>query len=111
VGIYIIAGRFFLDAKLRANTYYAVTTNRIIIVSEFPRRTVQSLIPRTLSDVSLTELSDGSGSVYFGKPSPFAVMSDGMPMPGSERQIGPRFCYIPDAKRVYEIIRDVQSKG
>ena len=33
VGIYMIIGRFFLEAKSRKNTAYAVTSRRVIITS------------------------------------------------------------------------------
>ena len=62
MGIYIIAGRFFVDAKQREKTIYAVTTERIIIVSGIMSRKVKSLNLRTLSDVSLDQAPDGSGT-------------------------------------------------
>src|SRR4051794_11647806 len=43
VGIYIMVGRFFVDARQRTQTFYAVTNDRIIIVSGLFSRTVKSI--------------------------------------------------------------------
>src|SRR5437764_3168976 len=43
VGLYIIFGRFFVDARSRAQTYYGITTERIIIVSGLFSRQIKSL--------------------------------------------------------------------
>ncbi len=66
VGLYFVFGRFLVEAKGREKTYYGVTDERIIIVSGLFSRKVKSLNLRTLSDVSLTEKADGSGTITFG---------------------------------------------
>ena len=37
IGLYLIVGRFFFDAKQRANTYYGVTDERVIIIDGFSK--------------------------------------------------------------------------
>ncbi len=69
VGLYLIFGRFIIDAKTRERTYYGLTNERIIIVSGLFSRQTKSLQLRTLTDVSLTERVDGSGTITFG-PAP-----------------------------------------
>jgi hypothetical protein len=104
VGLYIIIGRFFVDARRRAHTSYALTSERVIIRT---RNSVKSLSVRTLSDVTLTERADGSGTITFG-PNPFpSSMYAGTSWPGIAQP--PAFEMIPDARRVYSQVRAAQS--
>jgi len=109
VGVYFVAGRFFVEARRRANTYYAVTSERVIIVSGVFARTVKSLSLGTLTDLSLSEAKSGEGSITFGAQHPMAARFGGMRgWPGAEQNLGPRFDLILDAKSVYETIRSAQ---
>jgi Bacterial PH domain len=108
VGIYMIIGRFFTDAKQRARTLYAVTNERVIIVSGLLKETVQSLNLRTLSDISLTERSDGSGTISLGTRSSYAGFASAG-WPGTRQYAPPALEGIPDARAVYEAIRQVQK--
>jgi hypothetical protein len=63
VGLHFIVGRFFVDAQQRANTFYGVTNQRVIIVSGILNSKVKSLNLRTLSDLTRDERSNGKGSI------------------------------------------------
>lgn len=107
VGIYFVAGRFFVEAKQRSRTFYAVTSERIIIVSGLLSRTVKSIDLKTLSEMSLSERRNGSGSILFGPTSPFDWMN--MPgWPGMGSRMAARFDLIPNVRSVYEAIRTAQ---
>jgi hypothetical protein len=109
VGVYMVIGRFFAEAKLRGRTYYAVTNERVLIVSGLLSRQVKSLSLRTLSDISLTEDTRGDGSISFGGGSTPASLFGGMSVwPGSDAHVGPRFDLIPTTKSVFEVIRNAQ---
>lgn len=109
VGIYLIFGRFFVEARQRERTHYAVTNERVLIVSGLAKQTVKSLSLRTLTDVSLSENANGEGSITFGAAMPFSSMFGGFSgWPGMGAQMGPRFDLIPMAKTVYETIRAAQ---
>lgn len=110
IGLYLIFGRFVVEAKQRASTHYAVTTQRIIIVSGLFSHGVKSLNLRTLSDLSLSEGSSNYGSIFFGGGSPFSFMFRGFSSwPGMGSQLGPHFDQIQGARSVYETIRDAQQ--
>jgi len=109
IGLYLIIGRFFFDAKQRARTFYAVTNERILIVSGVFNRKVKSLDLRTLSELSLAEGKGNEGTISFGGNSPRSSMFAGFSSwPGMESQIGPRFELIVGAKSVFETIRGAQ---
>ena len=108
VGLYLIAGRFFYDARRRSRTFYGLTDERAIIVSGGTSRKITSLNLGTLSDVSLTEKPDGTGTITFGPANPMAWWTNGMNWPGMPQ--GPAcFELIPDAKDVYDLLRQAQS--
>ena len=102
-GVYLIVGRFFVEAKQRERTYYGVTNERVLILSGLLKRKVKSLSLRSLSELSLVEGAKGEGSISFGS-TPFPAWA--FPgWPGMEAYVTPRFDLIDDAKSVYDIIR------
>ena len=109
VGLYLIFGRFFVDAYLRDRTFYGVTNERIIIVSGLFFRQIKSLQLRTLTDVSLTERDDRSGTITFGPTLPFNNLFGGSSWPGRSRTSSPSFDTIATAKDVYDVIRGAQK--
>jgi len=112
VGLYILVGRFFVDAKMRSRMAYGVTDRRIIIRSGILSRNVNSLALKTLSDLTLTERSDGTGTITFGPSYPMAYWHRGGFWPGmGGYPMAPSFESIPRAKDVYATIRQVQSAG
>lgn len=109
VGLYLIVGRFFFEATQRARTFYAVTNERILIVSGVLNRKIKSLNLRTLSDLSLSEGKGDEGTVSFGGGSPFSSLFGGFSSwPGMGSHMGPRFELINGARSVFEIIRRAQ---
>ena len=111
VGLYLIFGRFFVDAYARSKTYYGVTNERIIIVSGIFSQQIKSLQLRTLTDVSLTERDDRSGTITFGPTPPMSGFYGGGSWPGSTRYMPPAFDLIESAKQVYDVIRSAQKKS
>ncbi len=113
VGLYLIVGRFFVDARQRSKTYYGVTDERAIIISGLFRRSVKSLNIDTLTDVALTEKTDGSGTITLGPTPPWHNLMGGSNWPGSHQHAVPSFEMIDDARQVYEILRKSQrdAKG
>ena len=111
IGIYLIVGRFYVEAKQRERTFYAVTSERVLIISGLLQQKVKSLALRTLSDVSVTESKDGSGSISFGHSFQFASLFGGMFWPGMEQFSGPRLDTIKNSKQVYQLIREAQKNA
>jgi hypothetical protein len=116
IGLYMVAGRFFYDAKQRSHSFYLVTSQRIIIASGICSRHVRSLDLRKLSTLALEEAKgkekDKEGSLSFGMSSSFpSVFAALFPLPGLEERKAPRFELIKNAKQVYETIVAAQHSG
>jgi hypothetical protein len=109
VGLFFVFGRFILDARNRANTYYGVTGERILIISGIFSQQMKSLPLRTLSDISLTQRNDGSGTVAFGPIHPMNHIFPAGAWPGTGRYAPPSFDLIERAKEAYDIIRNAQK--
>jgi hypothetical protein len=109
MGVHFVFGRFVLDAWLRKKTYYALSNERIIIVSGLLTRRIKSLSLRTLTDVTLDQRADGTGTITFGPVRPMAWWGQGMAYPGMWVQVPPSFELIPRAKEVYDLIQDAQQ--
>lgn len=109
VGLYFVFGRFLADAKAREKTYYGVTEERIIIISGLFSRRVKSLNLRTLSDISLTEKSDSSGTITFGPTHPMSSWFAGGWWPGAGQYAAPSFDMIENVREVYDRIVDAQG--
>ena len=104
IGVHIVAGRFVVDLLQRRRTAYAVTSERVIIVSGLLRESVLSIPLRSLPPTILTVRPDGSGDISFGPRHPFeAFVVPGWP--GFDRLRAPAFEGIPGAKEVHELLR------
>jgi hypothetical protein len=101
--------RLFLKAKQRANTFYGVSNERILIASGLTKKTVASHNLRTLNNLSLIQNSDGSGRITFGPSSLVGPWFGQLPWPGLEFFTGTHFDFVEDAKAVYQRIRNAQN--
>lgn len=106
VGLYLIAGRFFADAHQRARTLYAVTDQRILIITQWFGKRVRSLPLRTLLDMTLAEKPDGSGTITFGASTfgagPFAAGPFGTNRRGER---APAFEFVERVRNVHDLIQ------
>jgi len=114
MGLYFIVGRFFVDARIRAKTFYGLTNRRVIIISGVFSRTTDSLPLRTLTDISLQERSDRSGTILLGRPQPFSSWGWGSSWnwwPGISQYSTPAFEMIPNVKSVYDQLLEAQRRA
>ncbi|MCA9114933.1 MAG: PH domain-containing protein [Planctomycetaceae bacterium] len=111
VGLYLLIGRYFVDAWQRARTFYGVTSDRILIISGIHQRSTRSIPLDQLKELSLTERSDGTGSVTLGPELAIITPQTGTRRPTVHRGLGPRFDEIEHVREVYEIIRAAQQNS
>jgi hypothetical protein len=108
IGLYLVFARFFVDAAQRRSTYYALTNERILIISGLWSRNIKSLPLRTLEQVDLSTRASGEGTISFGRA---AVGSRGFTpagWPGSAKYLPPMFEMIQDAAQVANLVRSAQ---
>src|SRR5579883_1999458 len=66
----ILVGRGFLSApywayRLASKTIYAITSKRLLVITDLHTRKVRSLSPDTISSINLRERSGGEGDLVF----------------------------------------------
>ena len=108
VGLYIVAGRFFVDAFIRRRAVYALTNERVIIISGLFNDTIKSLSLNSLSDISISVKSNGTGTITFGPNTTYSWFANSS-WPLSRQNAAPSLDGIPDARTVYNNIRQAQK--
>ena len=109
VGCYVLFGRFFFDAFVRKHIFYAVTSERIILISGFFRQQVKSLNIRNLQEITLKESSNRRGSISFDSTLPLMNWMRGVyPMGGTAGAF--QMNHIENAKSVYRLIRKLCAR-
>ncbi|MBC3910649.1 hypothetical protein [Undibacterium umbellatum] len=108
IGLYMIIGRFFFEALQRAKTFYAVTDERVLIVSGIFTSSITSLNLHSLGELSLTEGKNGEGSVIFGH-NPLANLLAGFSgLAGTLNSKMTQFRSIAGAKQVFDLIHQTK---
>lgn len=105
VGLYLILGRFFVDAWRRQSTFYGLTNQRVLIAVG-PQ--VRSLNLESLGDVTLSERADGSGTILFAPAGTLSAWTRGLTWTRTGRSAPPSFDMIPAARLVCDRIRAAQ---
>jgi hypothetical protein len=97
-GIYLLVGRFFAEVLRRSTTFYGMTEDRILIVTNLIFKKLESVSLRVLGQISLSERKDGSGSILLG-PVRYST-------PGEDRvrYNPPTLDSIQEVRRVYELL-------
>jgi len=109
IGLIFVFGRFIIDSKQRANTYYGLTEDRIIIKSGIFSKNIKSLNIRTLSDIEYNEKNDGSGTISIGPKNPMMMWGNGMNWwPGMKAN--PQLDLISNVRQVYNQIIEIQKQ-
>jgi hypothetical protein len=109
-GLYITIGRFFFDKKIRNNTVYGITSNRVIIKSGILKKTTESIKITTLSVISIDEKSDGSGTIILGEDNQFSFTFGGGYTRRNQRKT-PALEFIPGVRNVYNLILQQQNQN
>jgi len=113
LGLYLMVGRFWFDARQRATMYYGVTSERVIIVYGIRSRRFMSLNIEAIASVTLAERRGGGGVItawsfpYTWTPSSYSAA---LWIFGSHYPSAPWFYFelSEGAREMYEIILAAQ---
>jgi hypothetical protein len=103
VGLYLIAGRFFVDRARRAHTYYGLTSRRALVVR---RQTVTSTDLAAEASFEMRETSHGRGTITWGLEQGRGEFY--APKWANSQTSRPSFDEIEDARVVYGKLLEAQ---
>jgi hypothetical protein len=108
MGLYVLVGRYWVDAWQRRQSVYGVTSERLIVVSGLRNSSALSRNFDSLTELALQEGSGGGGTITFGA-NPAKRWAAWAGLPGFGEPTLDRFDLAADARGVYEIIRKAQQ--
>jgi len=111
IGLYLLFGRFIVDALRRKKTYYGVTEKRILIIVGSGSQKVKSFDLKSLTNVSMIKKRDGSGTITFSAPQAILAYSTNTSRPRPNWNTTAIFELLPNVTDVYQIILKAQNSN
>jgi hypothetical protein len=108
-GLYMIAGRFFVDAYRRSQTWYGVTSDSALILRQGWAGKLQRLYLPSINKIDLELAPAGTGTITFGD-APAATWFSGR-QNWSGGPDAPSFEGIGEAQRVYDLCVKAQRSS
>jgi hypothetical protein len=112
MGLYMIFGRFIYKRWRKANTYYAVTNKRVLVLTKLWRSNLQAIRIGTIPTLNLSAGRDGRGTIVFGNTSYAGMYSNtGMEFFGGfYGSQAPTFYDIQDARTVHDLVNKLMNE-
>ena len=115
MGLYIVFGRFLVDAWARRQTLYAVTNKRVLILRDWPFTKFTALGLDQMPVVEFKEGRNGRGTIFFGPSSTTSSTGfgrrNGMGVWSPAFDSTPQFVGIDDARNVFTDIQNRASRA
>ena len=106
IGMFLIIGRFLLDAWLRTKIVYALTDRRILILRRGFWPSFDAMSLDRLPEAGLRERANGRGTIRFGAQAPLWVSQRaGFGSWIASLDPTPQFLDIADARRVFAALQ------
>ncbi|NWF36643.1 hypothetical protein [Mariprofundus sp. KV] len=107
IGLYMIAGRFYYDIRLRQKTFYGITDQRIIILSGIRTKQSRFIAISDIENLQKFEDRNGSGSIILGFEEITSAYQSQMLFPG-QRETTPRLNNLTNAGEPFAIIEQLR---
>ncbi|MEA2511420.1 MAG: hypothetical protein QOJ59_907 [Thermomicrobiales bacterium] len=107
IGFYVLIGDRLLDARYRSKTAYGLTDRRVIVVDGLLHRQTQSLPLDALSDITLHERADRSGTITCTSPSGFLYKKNKR----GETVARPLFRIVVDVRHVHDLLLEARANA
>jgi hypothetical protein len=112
IGLYMIAGRFVVDAWVRSGTRYALTNKRILILRAAPFSKFTALNLDRLPEISLSESANGRGTIRFGPQAQWwSGRGNNMSAWSPALDPTPQFIAIENARSVFDQIQHATERS
>ncbi|MBI3751152.1 MAG: hypothetical protein HY263_05795 [Chloroflexi bacterium] len=105
IGLYIVGGRFVVARREAQRTWYAITTERVLIQSGAFRRRLSELDLTNLPPTELTAGRNATGTITFGTVHPYARFFGPSWM---GMKMGQAIVAVRDPERVFEILSEAR---
>lgn len=103
-GLYIMIGRFFVDAYARSKTFYALTDSRLLILREGAFRSIQSFQLHQLPSAQYSGPTSGTGTIDLSEGGMSRSLASWTPSFAK----GARLLKIENAWQVFTLIQQTQ---
>lgn len=111
MALYAAVGRFIFKRWMNANTYYALTNRRALIVQQARRRNLAVFPLDEISGIETSVQADGMGTIFLGQTTFFDAIYGNTGLSFLKSGVyTPAFYDIPDAKGVAAQIDELRRK-
>lgn len=104
LGVYFLIARFVLDIRRRAETFYGVSSERILVITGVNGKDTRSLALDALPALRLAESANGAGVIAFADADPQVLTYLEAILPSAGRRLGLHFDVSDNAREVHELI-------
>lgn len=110
IGLYMLVGRFFIARREAQRTWYAITTERVLIQSGAFRPRLTELDLTNLPPIELTGGRRGTGTITLGNTGPYGRMFGPAWFGGlwMGMRMGQAMIGVRDAERVFGILSEAR---
>jgi hypothetical protein len=110
VGFYMSIGRFIYLYLVKKKTYYAITDQRVLVLTNLFGKNLQAVYIKDLQNITKSENSNGNGTIIFGNQNNNSNQNSGLSFFNSYNGVNvPTFSNIKDVKQVYEKVNKLKN--